>query len=150
MLEVIWCTFSILHCIVASFPCTLQTFHYTYNWLTPVHCANLFVYFSWPCKLNLSVTANIYQQLPVPLKKCSENQRLENFYSIIRPYSTCTVSHQDYYSPHVHLHSVCLIFQHMFLLTAIPFVALSSFLRTLSSLCRCVSLFFLTFDMACQ
>ena len=29
-------------------------------------------------------------------------------------------------------------------------VALSSLLRTLSSLCRCVSLYFLTFGMACQ
>ena len=32
----------------------------------------------------------------MPLKTCSENQRLQNFYSIIHPYSTCTVSHQDY------------------------------------------------------
>ena len=60
------------------------------------------VYFSWPCQLNLSVTINIYQQLPVPLKTRSENQRLQNFYSIIQSYSTCTVSHQDYYSLHVH------------------------------------------------
>ena len=137
--------FSILHCIVASFPCTLQTFHYTYHWLTPVHCDNLYI-FSWPCQLNKSVTVNIYQQLPVPRKTRSENQRLQNFYSLIHP---CTVSHQDYYSLYVHLHSVCSIFQRMFLFTAFSFVALTSLLRTLS-LCRCVALLFLTFGMACQ
>ena len=38
------------------------------------------------------------------------------FYLIIHPYSTYTVSHQDYYSLHVHLHSVCSIFQRMFCL----------------------------------
>ena len=53
---------------------------------------------------SLSVTVNIYQKLPVPLKTRSENQRLQNFYSIIHPYSTYiyTMSHQDYYSPHVY------------------------------------------------
>ena len=58
----------------------------------------------------------MYQQLPVPLKTRSENQRLQNFYSIIHPYSTYTVSHQGYYSQHVHLHSVRSIFQRMFCL----------------------------------
>ena len=89
ILEVIWRAFSILHCIVASFPCTLTICIF---FLGP---DNLYI-FSWPCQLNLSVTVNIYQQLPVPLKTRSENQRLQNFYSIIHPYSTCTVSHQDY------------------------------------------------------
>ena len=41
----IWCTFSILHCIVASFPCTLQTFHYTYHWLTPESCTLCIFFF---------------------------------------------------------------------------------------------------------
>ena len=36
------------------------------------------------------------------------------------------------------------------LLTAFLFVALSSLLRTLSSLCRCLSLVFLTYGMVCQ
>ena len=36
------------------------------------------------------------------------------------------------------------------LLTSLSFVALSSLLRTLSSLCRCLTLFFLTFGMTCQ
>ena len=76
----IWRSFSILHCIVASFPCTLT----------------ICIFQSWPCQLKLSVTVNIYQQLLVPLKTGSENQRLQNFYSIIHPYLTCTVSHQDY------------------------------------------------------
>ena len=66
-----------------------------YCCLISLHFDNLYI-FSWPCQLNLSVTVNIYQQLPVPLKTPSENQWLQNFYSIIYPYSTCTVSHQDY------------------------------------------------------
>ena len=84
----------------------------------------------------------------MPLKARSENQRLHNFYSILHPHLTCTVSHHDYYYYYVHLvlfgmldfstHVTCM-------LTSFSFVALSSLLRTLSSLCRCLSLFFLHF-----
>ena len=61
----------------------------------------------------------------------------------------CSRKKQDYYLLHVYLHSVCSIFQRMYLFS-FSFVALSSLLRTLSSLCRCLSLFFLTFGMAYQ
>ena len=130
-------------------------FHFTYHWMTPIHCDNLYI-FSWPCQLNLSVIVNIHQQLPVPLKARSGNQRLQNFYWIVHPYSTCTVSHQDYYSLHVHLIDDYTRYARFFnacfayLLTVFSFVALSSLLRTLSILCRCLSLYFLTFGMACQ
>ena len=140
ILEVIWHTFSILHCFVASFPSTLQTFYYTYLWLTPVHCDNLYI-FSWPCQLNLSVTVNIHQQLPVPLKTRSENQRLQ----ISTRLST----------PIRHVRPIKIIIHYMYIYTRYArffnaFVALSFLLRTLSSLCRCMSLFFSTFGMACQ
>ena len=105
----------------SAFYCCLISLHFTdlsLHLSLADSCDNLYI-FSWPCQLNLSVTVNIYQQLPVPLKTRSENQRLQNFYSIIHPYSTCTESHQDFYSLHVHLHdlhSVCSIFQRMFCL----------------------------------
>ena len=41
-------------------------------------------------------------------------------------------------------------FNACFACTSFSFVALSSLLRTWSSLCHCLSLFFLTFSMACQ
>ena len=41
-------------------------------------------------------------------------------------------------------------FNACFACTSFSFVALSSLLRTLSSLCHFLSLFFLTFGMACQ
>ena len=64
----------------------------------------------------------------------------------------CSSKKQDYYSLHVHPHSVCSIFQRMLCLYLFSFlfVALSSLLRTSSSLCRCLSLFSLNFGMACQ
>ena len=133
--------FSILHCIVASFPCTLQTTFITpiTGWLTPVHCDNLYI-FSWACQLNLSVLVNIYQ-LPVPLKTRSGNQRLQNFYSIIHPNSTCRVSHQDYYSLHVHLPDVYTRYARFFnacfayrFLICRPIISFTNFIKSLSLL----------------
>ena len=93
------CIFTLLRCCSYSLNSGSDLaclFHSAlYCCLISLHFDHLYI-FSWPCQLNLSVTVNIYQQLPVPLKTCSENQRLQNFYSIIHPYSTCTVSHQDY------------------------------------------------------
>ena len=95
------------------------------------------VYFSWPCQLNLSVTVNIYQQLPMPLKTRSENQRLQNFYSIIHPYSTCTVSHQDYliirymyiYTRYARFFNAC--FAYRFLICR-PIISFTNFIKSLS------------------
>ena len=59
------------------FPEFWKPFHSAlYCCLISLHFDNLYI-FSWPCQLNLSVTVNIYQQLPVPLKTRSGNRRLQ-------------------------------------------------------------------------
>ena len=51
----------------------------------------------------------------MPLKAHLKNQRLHNFYSMIHPHLTSTMSHPDYYLIYVPLfYSVCSIFQHIF------------------------------------
>ena len=109
-----------------------------YCCLISLHFDNLY-FSSWPSQLNLSVTVNIYQQLLVPLKTRSENQRLQNFYSIIHPYSTCTVSHQDYliirfmyiYTRYARFFNAC--FAYRFLIYR-PIISFTNFIKSLSLL----------------
>ena len=114
----IWHALSILHCIVAPFPCTLQTFHYTYHWLTPVHCDNQYIFFLalsaksfCDCKY-LSTIAYASEDMfgeSTAAKFLLDNSPLFDMYSVPSRllFATCY---------DVHLHSVCSIFQRMFCL----------------------------------
>ena len=113
-----------------------------------------FVYFSWPCQLNLSPGSFCHCKYLLTIACASEdtlgkstaakflldNSPLLDIYGVPSRlwFATCTstLGMLDF-STHV-------------LLTAFLFVALSSLLRTLSSLCPCLSLFFLTYGMVCQ
>ena len=136
------CIFTLLRCCSYSLNSgsdLARLFHSAlYCCLIPLHFDNLYI-FSWPCQLNLSLTVNIYQQLPVPLKTRSENQRLRNFYSIIHPYSTCTVSHQNYliichmyiYTRYARFFNAC--FAYRFLICR-PIISFTNFIKSLSLL----------------